>query len=538
MPYKQVLAPIKQRLAQGELEAAYEQLVRWLEQSPAHSELANIARINQAELYQVKAEVLKGTLSNEEARRTYNQLTDKALQIVQLIESGKTTFSTTRETSGKRAWRYYFIGGAVALLAAAIGTWLYFSAAEECPAFGKETQVRVLILPFMGAADKQYNPAIDIMDELNDWIERSPQLRTEAIAVVHKHFDIENNYPNSAEAVALARKCGAHMLVWGKVRQRPDGSLALDVRYRLVDGLRGHVPASASGTDSLVQRLLAATEEAALTSEPPVVARMLYIALSNYRRVPVLAAALKALEEDLAALGTDKSQTAPADTTTSLLLAEHYILSNQIEKAIAEYDRVLAHYPDNHTAHLKRGALYLQMANYEAAAIDLEAVPHADTTLLPALRQARIEAFLRSSQPEKARRELEQAQREGALPVEQVEDKARQVRDSIAAIELRRDQLERKAARTNDPKARVGAARANLALGNADRAAQLATEALKSNPRDTQAVKVAVEAQLRKGDTAEALRIIEQSVRRGATVKGIRPNWYPLLQKDSPQRRQ
>ncbi len=538
MPYKQVLAPIKQRLAQGELEAAYEQLVRWLEQSPAHSELANIARVNQAELYQVKAEVLKGTLSNEEARRTYNQLTDKALQIIQLIESGKTTFSTARETSGKRAWRYYFVGGAVALLAAAIGTWLYFSAAEECPTFSKEAQVRVLILPFMGAADKQYNPAIDIMDELNDWIERSPQLRTEAIAVVHKRFDIENNYPNSAEAVALARKCGAQMLVWGKVRQRPDGSLALDVRYRLVDGLRGRVPASASGTDSLVQRLLAATEEAALTSEPPVVARMLYIALSNYRRVPVLAAALKALEEDLAALSTDKSQTAPVDTTTSLLLAEHYILSNQIEKAIAEYDRVLAHYPDNYTAHLKRGALYLQMANYEAAAIDLEAVPHADTTLLPALRQARIEAFLRSSQPEKARRELEQAQREGALPVEQVEDKARQVRDSIAAIELRRDQLERKAARTNDPKARVGAARANLALGNTERAARLATEALKTNPRDTQAVKVAVEAQLRRGDTAEAVRIIEQSARTGATVKGIRPEWYPLLRKDSLQRRQ
>ncbi|MCS7036755.1 MAG: tetratricopeptide repeat protein, partial [Saprospiraceae bacterium] len=502
MADKQTLDAIKKRLTEGELEAAYTELARWLEQSPEYAELARIVRINQAELYQVKAEVLKGVLSNEEARRAYNQLTDKALQVIGLIEAGRTSLSASPVEAPSGRWRYYLVGGLVALLATAVGAWFYWQAAEDCPGFNDTVRVRVLILPFMGAS-KEYDPAIDIMDELNDWIERSPQLRAEALAAVHRRFDIEKNYPNSADAVALARACDVQMVVWGKVRQRPDGSRALDVRYRLIG-----TGQSTTTSDTTLSRLLATTEEAALTSEPPAIARMLYIALSNFRRVPVLAAALRALQDDVAALtSADKDTQAPIDTTTAFLLADHYIQSNQPEKAIAEYNKVLEHYPNSPTAHLKRGALLLQTAQYEAAARDLEAVPPLDTTLLPALRQARIEAFLKSSQPEKARKEIEQARREGAIPAEHLEERNRQVRDSIAALEVRRDQLERKAAQTQDPKLRLGAARVNLALGNPDRAAQQASAVLRQNPRNTEAIKVAVEAEIQRGDTAQAIQI-------------------------------
>lgn len=531
MANKQALDSIKKRLSQGELEAAYDELAQWLAQSPEYAELARIVRINQAELYQVKAEVLKGTLSGEEARRAYNQLTDKALQVIGLAETGRTTLSASPEEPRSRTWRYYLIGGLTALLVAGVGIWFYLQTAEDCPHFSNAARVRVLILPFMGAS-KEYNPAIDIMDELNDWIERSP-LSSEAIAAVHRHFDIENNYPNSAEAVELARKCDVQMLVWGKVRQRPDGTLALDVRYRLVGAGQG-----ATTSDTTLSRLLATTEEAALSSEPPTIARMLYIALSNFRRVAVLPSALRALQEDVAALTTaDKNTSLPVDTTTTFLLADHYIQSNQPEKAIAEYDRVLEHYPNSPTAHLKRGALLLQTERYEAAARDLEAVPVLDTTLLPALRQARIEAFLKSSQPEKAKKEIEQARREGAIPVEHLEERSRQVRDSITALEVRRDQLERKATQTRDPMVRIGAARANLALGDADRAAQHATDVLRQNPRNTEAIRIAVEAEIQKGDTAKAQKIIEQSVRTGATVRGIRPELRQQLTVDTLARR-
>lgn len=532
MTNQQVLDSVKKRLRQGEVEAAYDALEQWLATLPEYAELARIVRINQAELYQVKAEVLKGTLSSEEARRAYNQLTDKALQIIGLIEAGRTALSTQPTVTHSRVWRYYLVGGLAALLVAAVGIWIYLQAAEDCPRFSDAARVRVLILPFMGVS-REYDPAIDIMDELNDWIERSPQLRTEAIAAVHRRFDIENHYPNSAEAAELARKCGVQMLVWGKVRKRADGSPALDVRYRLIDTRQS--PAS---LDSTLSRLLAATEEAALTSTPPTIARMLYIALSSFRRVPVLAAALQALEADLAALTTtDKQTQTPIDTTSTFLLADHYIQTNQLQKAIAEYDKVLEYYPDNSTARLKRGALLLHTERYEAAARDLEAVALQDTTLLPALRQARIEAFLKSSQPEKARKELEQAQQEGTLPAEQLKGKKRELLDTIAALETQRNQLERKAAQTKDPKARIGAARINLALGDPDRAAQQAAEILRQNPRNTEAVAIAVEAQIQKGDTARAVQIIEQAVRKGATTLDIRPELRLQPRVDTAARR-
>ncbi|MCS6929737.1 MAG: hypothetical protein NZM43_09590 [Saprospiraceae bacterium] len=528
MADKQFLHSLKKRLAQGELEAVFDTLAQWLEQSPEYAELARVVRVNQSELYQTKAEVLKGTVSSEEARLTYNKLTDKALQIIAFIESGRTSFGGSEEVSRTRSWRYYLTGGLITLAAVAVVVWFFRMASEECPRFDEAVRIRIAILPFMGAS-KEADPAIDIMDELNDWIERSPNLRQKALAAVHRHFDIEKNYPNSAEAIELAQRCGLQMLVWGKVRKRADGSSALDVRYRLIDH-RGN----GTSSDTTLARLLSATEEAALTSEPPVIARMLYIALSNYYRIPVLADALKALENDLAALNAaTEDKEAPIDTTLSLLLADYYIQTNQTERAIAEYNKILEYYPDNQTAHLKRGALFLKIAHYEAAARDLEAVPASDTSLLPAFRQARIEAFLKSSQPEKAKRELEQARQEGVLPPQRLREKREELRDSLAALQERRDLLERKAARTLNPKIRLGAAKANLALGNPERAADYANEVLRQDPRNTEAIQVAVEAEILRGDTARALQLIEQSIRKGATVKGIPPLLRRQLPRDS-----
>ncbi|MCS7036404.1 MAG: tetratricopeptide repeat protein, partial [Saprospiraceae bacterium] len=77
-----------------------------------------------------------------------------------------------------------------------------------------------------------------------------------------------------------------------------------------------------------------------------------------------------------------------------------------------------------------------------------------------------------------------------------------------------------------------------LALGNPDRAAQQASAVLRQNPRNTEAIKVAVEAEIQRGDTAQAIQIIEQSIRKGATVKGIRPELHQQLLADTLARRQ
>ncbi len=528
---QRVWADIIAQLRRGELEAACEQLVQQLEKMPdEYAELLQIARVNQAELYRVKSEVLKGVLPDEEARRLYNHLTDKALQIIALVQKGKTALSARESAPQVPSWRYYLVGGLVALLGAGLLVWFYWVKAEECPHFGKDTQVRVLILPFLGAGADS-DPALDLMDELNDWIERSPQLRTRAVAAVHRRFDIEKQYPNSAEAIALGRKCGVQMLVWGKVRKRPDNTYALDVRYRLINAAEARL----SG-DSIVHRLLSATEEAAVTSDPRRIAQLLFVALANHKGIPVLAEILRSLPQDTARTSASAEEQIALDTTVQLLIAQQHLLNNEPEKAIEAYDKVLEKDPNNQTARLKRGALYLQMAQYEAAARDLEAVPVADSTLLPALRQARTEAFLKTGQPAKARQELNQAHREGAVREEWVQQKAVEVQDSTTALEKRREQLEQKADRTRDPKARLGAAQMNLALGNLEKAARQAYEVLRREPTNAKAIEVVIEANLQKGDTAKALEVLQQAKRSGARVEQLPPTTRQLLSKESLRR--
>lgn len=517
MAIKQALIPIKESLSQGNLEAGYEALVKLLESSPEYAELANIARVNQGDLYQLKAQNLRGTLSGDEFRRASNQLADNAFKIISLLEAGKVSFEREGELPPSKAWRYYVIGGIGALLVAAVLWFVFYYESAECPSFSKTAETRVLILPFMGA-DRKSDPAIDIMDELNDWIDQTPELRNKALADVHKRYDIENDYPNSAQAVDIARGCSAQMLVWGKVRKRPDQGYDIDVRYRLLDagGVR-------MGGDTTINNLLAITEEAGLTSDVKSVSRMLYMVLANYKRFPIAARAIRAMQDDLATLKGSGLDDAPVDTTTSLILADHYILSNEPDKAIAEYNRVLEQHPDNPTAHIKRGALLLQRKDFHAAARDLEAVPITNEAQAPALREARIKAFLGSSQPEKAKQEVETARRERCLDEQWLDEKAQQVRDSTTALQIRRDRMEQLAnTRRNDLTVRLGAAEANLGLGNATSAETQAKEVLRRDPTNTEAVRIAVEAQLQKGDTAKAAETIKSAERAGAELKSIR----------------
>jgi len=517
MAIKQALVPIKQLLSQGNLEEGYEALVKLLESSAEYAELANIARINQADLYSLKAQGLKGTISGDDARRTSNQLADNAFKIIRLLEAGKFSFEREGELPPSKAWRYYAIGGVGALIVAAVLWFVFFYQSTECPSFSSTADTRVLILPFMGA-DRQNDPAIDIMDELNDWIDQTPELRNKTIADVHKRYDIENDYPNSAQAVDIALGCNAQMLVWGKVRQRLGQEYAIDVRYRLLDagGVR-------MAGDTTLSQLLAVTEEAGLTSDAKSVGRMLYMVLANFKRTPIATSALRSMQADLAALKSDDPDNIQTDTSFSLILADHYILSNQPEMAIAEYDKVLEQHPDNTTAHIKRGALLLQRQDYRAAARDFEAVPASSEAISPALREARIKAFLGSSQPEKAKLEVETARKERCLDEKWLDEKAQQVRDSTTALRIRRDNMERvvSSSSRNNLTARLGAAQANLGLGDPTNAETQANEVLRRDPKNVEAVQIAVEAQLQKGDTTKALKTIEAAQRAGAELKTI-----------------
>ena len=528
------LEAIKQLISQGKLEEAYAQLVQVLDAVAHYAELADIARVNQADLYQLKAQTLKGTISSEEARLTANQLADKALQLIRQLETGKITFEEEVKPTSSKAWRYYLVGGVVALAAALLVWQLMFRKSDAeggCPDFSSTAELRVMILPFKQTGSvMDIKPEFDIMDNLDDLIEKTPGLRVKAQVDVNEKYNIDKDYPNSARAVEIARGCDAQMLVWGKVNQSAGGKdYTLDVRYRLLDagGVR-------YAGDTTISRLLTVTAEAGWNSDAKAISRLLYLVLANQMRVPIAGSILNELTP-VSAMAADSL---PAvDTSTRLVLADYYLRKNEVDSAIFQYDKVLTYDPGNSTALLKRGALLLEKKEYSAAARDLEAVPESNKKTMPVLRDARIKAYLKSGQPDKAQHEVESAGQESGADKSSLLEVAREVQDSVVALQERRDQMERQvASRPKDMKVRLGAAKANLGLGETDKALKLANEVLKKDPKDVKAVEVATEAHLQKGDTASAIKTIEAAERAGVNVKSIKfaPVIRPML-KDKPQ---
>ena len=205
---KQELSAIEHLIAQGNLESALEQLVAMLDRDPRGGELLQIARVNQADLYQLKAAVLKGTLASDDARLTTNLITDSALQIIRRASEGKFNLVETASPVRSQAWRYYLAGGVVAL-AGALLVWRFLggkTATETCPTFSEQARYRVLVLPFKQTGEKKASqPEIDIADGLNVLISKTPGLKNIAEADVNEQYDIEAQYPNFTQPPKLRR---------------------------------------------------------------------------------------------------------------------------------------------------------------------------------------------------------------------------------------------------------------------------------------------------------------------------------------------
>jgi len=514
MDFNQQLSAIEQSIAQGNLEPAMEQLVALLHQDQRYAELAQIARVNQADLYQLKAAVLKGTISPDDARMVTNQITDSALQIIRRGASGKFTLTDPAPVPERsQAWRYYVAGGVVAL-AGALLLWKLLggkAASDTCPTFEATARYRVLVLPFkQTGAKKASQPEIDIADGLTILINKTPGLQNLAQAYVNQRYDIEKEYPDFLKAAEIGEGCEAQMVVWGKINQDEKNEYKLDIRYKLL-GVSG----TTTGDTTLGNLLKMKDQGGNLAQDVETVTRFLYLVLANQARVPVLPAFIAAATT----ADTTSSGTAGASADTSLLLslAQNRVNNKQPDKAIALYTQVLQADPDNREAHTKRGTLLYEKGDYEAASRDLEAAApnakKADRNLL----KIRVDASLKSGQPAKAKEDLKLL-RETAPPTPSSADgtwldkKGKETQDSMSVFEVRRDKFERMAqAKPQNTQLRAGAAKANLALGNVERALSGANEVIKKDPKNADAVDVAIEVHLHNGDTVSAKKILDKA---------------------------
>lgn len=521
MDPSKTLSLIKKLIGEGNIEQALEQLVSLLDSDAKYAELAHVARVNQGEYYQIKAQILKNTISQEDARLANNQLADSTLQVVRRLEAGKLTFKDTQPAHSRwRIWRYYIVGGVVALVAAFLIWW--FLKEDECPKYAGDAKYRVMILPFRQTGSlKDFEPEFEIVDGLNTLIAKTPYLK--AGADVNEYYDINKNYPSFAEAGEIGGGCDVQMIVWGKIRKSSEADYKLDVFYKLLDANGVAV----TGDTTLSKLLKTRQEGQQLTYDVTAVTNHLYIVLANQARVPVLAGLI-----EMPPLPTKSSGATTSDTSwmlTTLALAENYKNNKQEDKAIETYSRVLETFPDNEEARLKRGALSYQQGDFATAALDLEYVVPETKTDTRDLLKIRADALLKSGNVAKAMEDLKELPPAGVSEDKWVADKIQEARDTMKALQKRLDKYESSVKeKPKDTKTQLEAARTSVKLGRYDKAINYADKVLKDNPKSEAAYEIKVETNLAKGDTMEAKKTIETAEKHGVKTPPI-GNWRPAV---------
>ena len=83
---QQQISAIKKLIADGETEKALKQLLSFLERHPAYLNLHSDALQALSQYRNTEREVAKGTISYDEARRSYSKITDLTLNILEDLE--------------------------------------------------------------------------------------------------------------------------------------------------------------------------------------------------------------------------------------------------------------------------------------------------------------------------------------------------------------------------------------------------------------------------------------------------------------------
>jgi len=111
-----------------------------------------------------------------------------------------------------------------------------------------------------------------------------------------------------------------------------------------------------------------------------------------------------------------------------------------------------------------------------------------------------------------------------------INKKNKEVSDSLLVFQVRRDKKERMAtSQPQNTKAQIDAGRANIAVGDSERAIKNAEKALKINPKNAEAYEIKIVANAHKGDTVQVRQDLEKARKEGLNVKGILNNLSPTV---------
>lgn len=526
-----IIAEVKKKIGDAEIEEAIRELLGFLEKNSSYLNLHSDALQALSQYRKTKREAAQGIISYDQAKLSYNQVTNQVLNILEALQEEEKV-STPR----KRRWPV--IAGTLLLIlaVAALGIWWFNregkahgeqkTTAIECPDFRPASAFSILLFPYYAPdlSPGKLDEEIPILMRTrfrefgnNNNLNIAPEMPT----ALPPRF---TNQParlffSLDEAKKFADQCRARLVIWGAKESGPDERMKVTTRYKFIfpeqsDGFQMAQLALQENTEvqEITSPIKIATDgELTGSIEASIIQWFSGIIAHETGDYQTAVASLKGLE-----VPTDS-----AGLVRDMMLADSYLKMKDQEMAVKTYDEVLQQHPNYWLGLHNRGVLYLKKGDYQRAIQDLNRRIELNPNDVKS-RFALGEAYLKTEQLQKARKEFEAAEEMPAKTPEEkkqlqplIEKRLQTVnRDIERQKTIKRDAQQRLQQDPGNTQAHSRLIQADLKLGNTQAAVDASQVLLQRAPDKKEALKQLIDLYRQNNQTEAVQNLLKTAVNR------------------------
>lgn len=515
---------VQKYVGEAETEKALDSLLLFFQSDRKYTRLKRIARKTQALYYKTLQDETKGIISFDNAKLNYNTVNDMILRLLDDLEQGNLNPARYEVERDKTpGWQLIVSLLTLVVLAAGVGYWIFSASGRPaiCPDFARTSLFNVLLTPFDDLAGSDLKPHVEIQRELIKRINRNQQLTGKSDVKVTYRKVSETNILTPPEAESLGLECLAQLVMWGTAENTAKGKI-IEAEFKLVnqDQLKLTKLDILNGTTLIdtVETITSISGNGILVNNINMIIEA-FFGLINHE-LGNHEAAIASLEPVTTSFEMGEQRDSSAFLAWNTVLADSYIATDNSEKAIETYDKVLEVHPNYTLALANRGLLQFKMQNYAASINDLTdylAMKPTDVNV----RTARAEAYMKTREYDKAQKDYEiirknkpEDPRVNNRWQELDREIKKQNRLKVEASSLLRNNA-------NDLSALQLGAEAALSTGDHKKAEEYASRAIRLEPSNLQAWGILIEAQLEKGNQAAAEQTIQRAEQAGTSLNEI-----------------
>lgn len=544
MDKTQALQQARSLASNAKQEEALDLLLRFFAQDNRYRHLERKTRHVLAQYKRAERDAMLGVTDAPSTQLAYNRITKNVLQLADYLEDDELQPGRHDHEAKPKYWGVL----AIVLLALAVvggAAWWFLkidranevlptannSQTTPCPEYPEKENFRILLFPFRELNDNGLRPHFAIGDRLGKLRERY------GIRCGIRYYNIDpkdvNRYPStSTDATKLGNQCQAQLVIWGSTEQAA-GSAIIQTRYRFLDQQKlplHKLTVTGSSQIDTVTTLSSIASEGTITSNIENSIKLLFGLIAHGSGNEAVAQQLLEKSKEV--------QDSSAALTRDLVLADIYLSQKKPQLATDRYDAVLNRHPDYQLALNNRALLNYQKGQFAEAASDLSQVLGQNGKPAPELLEIRADAYLKSDQLQRAKKDLQQLKVMKVAP--KVDQKIKEVNRRIEQEEQNKTKADAQLRLDpNNLKALQQKASASRKLGDYRASVRSAESVLRRDPKNAAAYAELIKVYREQSNTEAVEAVYKRAKRAGVNPKklqGFLPQQMIYLQKQTPLR--